>query len=104
MNTLHATIKTFQELVLDNPIPVVVDFSAKWCGPCRAMSPVVENLAGKLAGQVAFVKIDIDESPELVEAFGVRSIPHLMLFSSGKIVDEHVGAMGLGALEVFATQ
>lgn len=104
MHTLHADTATFQEVVLDSPTPVVVDFSATWCGPCRAMAPVIENLAGKLAGKVAFVKVDVDENPELVERYGLRGVPHLMLVQNGKVVDEHTGALSLAALEVFANQ
>ena len=72
---------------------VIVDFWAEWCGPCKALSPLVDELASELSGKVKVVKVNIDESPEAPSKYGVRGIPTLMLFKGGKVVDTRVGGM-----------
>jgi thioredoxin 2 len=88
----------FQSGVAASPLPVVADFWAPWCGPCRMVAPAVEKLAGDLAGKVKFVKINTDEQPELQARFGVRSIPTLVLFENGRESDRIVGARPAPAL------
>ncbi len=79
----------------------VIDFWATWCGPCRMMAPAFEAVAGKLAGQAAFFKVNIDEAPELAERFGVMSIPTLLVLRGGQPVDSSVGARSEAALEAY---
>ena len=82
-----------------NPNPSVVDFWAEWCAPCRVMHPVIERLANKYAGKVAFGKLDVDESQVAASKYGIFSIPTFMIFKGGKVVDKVVGAVGEQGLE-----
>ncbi|MGI0047385.1 MAG: thioredoxin [Nitrosotalea sp.] len=84
--------KNWETEVMNSPIPVFVDFWAEWCGPCRMVGPVVEELAGEYAGKVNFVKVNVDESNELASRYNVFSIPTLALFSKGQVVAQQVGA------------
>ncbi len=82
----------FQEKVLGSDLPVLVDFWAPWCGPCRAIAPSVEELATEYAGKAKVFKIDVDQVGEVAQNYGVMSIPALLVFSGGKVVDKQVGA------------
>ena len=82
----------FQEKVLGSDIPVLVDFWAPWCGPCRAIAPAVEELATEYAGKAKVFKIDVDQVGEVAQNYGVMSIPALLVFKGGKVVDKQVGA------------
>lgn len=90
--------ETFASEVEQSALPVVVDFYAEWCGPCKVISPVLESLAGELSGKVKIVKVDIDEQQELAMRFGVQSIPNLLFFKNGEVVDQVVGFGGRDAL------
>jgi thioredoxin 2 len=89
---------TFAEVAEAAALPVVVDLWAPWCGPCRAVSPALEQLARELAGQLKLVKVNVDESPKLQERFGVRAIPTLLLLKHGQVADRMTGAAPLPAL------
>ena len=82
----------FQEKVLGSDLPVLVDFWAPWCGPCRAIAPAVEELATEYAGKAKVFKIDVDQVGEVAQNYGVMSIPALLVFKGGKVVDKQVGA------------
>jgi thioredoxin 1 len=82
----------FDRVVLDSPRPAVVDFTAAWCGPCRAIAPVIESLASDYADRVTVAKVDIDDNPRLAAQYGVRSVPTVMLFAGGDIKRVYVGA------------
>ena len=87
-----ASDSTFQAEVLDSELPVVVDIWATWCGPCMAIAPIFDQLAGEYAGRVKFVKIDANQNPEAVSAAGVTSIPTLGFYRSGERIDVLIGA------------
>lgn len=82
---------SFKETVLEAKVPYLVDFWAPWCGPCRAIAPVVEELAKEYAGQVGFAKVNVDENPKVATEYGIRSIPTLLLFKDGKPMKQVVG-------------
>jgi thioredoxin 1 len=84
---------TFKEDVLDSELPVLVDFWAPWCGPCRMVAPVVEEIAQQYEGKVKVVKLNTDDNPQVASQYGIRSIPTLMIFKGGQRVDMVVGAV-----------
>jgi thioredoxin 1 len=86
------TDSNFQEEVLDAGIPVLVDFWAPWCGPCRMIAPVIEELAADFDGRAVIGKIDVDDNPQTAMRFNVRSIPTLLFFKNGQVVDQLIGA------------
>jgi thioredoxin 1 len=87
------TDQNFQAEVLDSQIPVLVDFWAVWCGPCRAIAPTVEELAREYAGKVKVGKLDVDSNAGIAGKYGIRSIPTLLVFKGGKVVDQVIGAV-----------
>ena len=90
---LHVNDKNFAEEVLNADLPVLVDFWATWCGPCRSISPIIEELAKEFTGRVKVTKLNVDESPATPSQYGVRGIPTLILFKGGKILDQIIGAV-----------
>ncbi|MCX7800428.1 MAG: thioredoxin [Fimbriimonadales bacterium] len=89
---LAVTSAEFQSKVLDSPIPVLVDFWAEWCGPCRMIAPAIEELAKEYAGRAAVYKLDVDTNQDIAMKYQVMSIPTLLVFKGGKVVEQHVGA------------
>lgn len=90
---LHIEGNMFQEEVVRSKLPVVVDFYADWCGPCRIIAPVIEQLSKEYVGKVKFVKINTDDNQKLASQFGIMSIPTVMFFSHGKVEDIVIGAV-----------
>ena len=95
---VNVSDNSFEGEVLNAEGPVMVDFWAEWCGPCKAMSPLVDELAGEMGEKIKVVKINIDESPEAPSKYGVRGIPTFMIFKGGQVVDTRVGGMSKSAL------
>jgi thioredoxin 1 len=83
----------FDEVVIKSDKPVLVDFWAEWCGPCRMIAPMVEEIAGEFAGKAIVAKCDVDSSPGVATRFGIRNIPTILFFKEGKIADKQVGAV-----------
>jgi thioredoxin 1 len=95
--TLEITDANFEEII-NSDKPVLVDFWAEWCGPCKMIGPVVEELAGDYDGKAVIGKVNVDENPGVSAKFGIRSIPTLLVFKNGEIVDKQVGAVPKGVL------
>ena len=92
------TAQTFNKQIERNDVPVVVDFWAPWCGPCRAMAPVFERAAKELEPRARFAKVNVDEEPALASRYGVRGIPTLIVFDHGKVREQHAGLVDMNFL------
>ena len=90
---MHVTDSDFEQQILKSEVPVLVDFWAAWCGPCRTVGPVVEELAGEYQGKVKIAKLNVDDNKQTPQKYGVKGIPTLMLFKNGTVVDQVVGAV-----------
>ena len=100
-NIVYTTDASFDADVLKAELPVLVDFWAEWCGPCRMIGPILEDLAKEYAGRVNIVKVNVDDSSVSAATYGVRGIPTLLLFKNGELVETKVGALPKGQLAAF---
>ncbi len=100
----QVTDAEFDAVVLKSPIPVLVDFWAPWCGPCRALGPVIDELSGEFAGKVSIVKMNVDENPSTPGKFSIRAIPTLILFSKGQVLEQVTGAVSKASLKDLLNQ
>ena len=98
---VHVTDDSFEEEVLKSPDPVLVDYWAEWCGPCKMIAPVLDEIADEYAGRVKIAKLNIDENPNTPPRYGIRGIPTLMLFRGGEVEATKVGAVSKSQLTAF---
>ncbi|MFA5404812.1 MAG: thioredoxin [Ignavibacteria bacterium] len=98
MHPLEITDANFAQEVEQSDIPVLIDFWAVWCGPCRMIAPIVEELAGEYQGKAKIGKLDVDNNPGVATKFGIRSIPTILIFKGGKLADQIVGAVSKGVI------
>lgn len=98
MTTVKVDTSNFRAEVLDSAEPVVVDFWAEWCGPCKMIAPSLEEISTEMAGKIKVAKVNIDENPDIAAKYGVRSIPTLAMFKGGEVADIKVGASPKSAL------
>jgi thioredoxin 1 len=103
-NTLKVTARTFAAEVQNSAIPVLIDFYADWCGPCRMLAPTLDKLATEFSGRVKIVKVNVDEEPELAQQFRVSSIPQLSFVVNGRVVGQAAGLVGEAPLRRTLTQ
>ena len=97
----HVTEDTFEPSVLKSDVPVLVDYWAEWCGPCKALAPLLEDLAKDYGGKLKIAKVNVDENQEIPRKYGIRGIPTLMLFKNGNIEATKVGALSKSQLTAF---
>ncbi len=95
----HFTDENFNEEVLSSNIPVLVDFYADWCGPCKMLAPVIETLAGEYEGKVKIGKLNVDNAPDTAQKFGIMSIPTLLYFKNGELVNKSIGVVSKSEIE-----
>ena len=100
-NIKHVTDASFEPEVLKSDVPVLVDYWADWCGPCKAIAPVLEEVAKDYAGKLKVAKLNVDENQEVPKKYGIRGIPTLMLFKNGNIEAQKVGALSKSQLTAF---
>ncbi|MBI4949274.1 MAG: thioredoxin TrxA [Deltaproteobacteria bacterium] len=98
-NIINVTDSTFDSMVLKSEVPALVDFWASWCAPCRAIAPIVEEMATEYAGKIRVAKMNVDDNPATPGRYGVRGIPTLILFKGGKVIDQLVGAVPKGQIK-----
>ncbi|MDD3180770.1 MAG: thioredoxin [Opitutaceae bacterium] len=95
----HLTSDSFATTVPSSALPVLVDFWAPWCGPCKMIAPVLDELAGEMAGQLTIAKVNVDDSTDLAAQYGIRAIPTMLLFKGGQVVEQFVGMMDKASLK-----
>ena len=98
-NTVELTDDNFDQEVINSEVPVLVDFWAEWCAPCRAIAPAVEELAAQYQGQAKIGKLDVDHNQQVAMKFGIRSIPTLLIFKNGEVAEQIIGAVPKAQLE-----
>ena len=98
---VHVTDDSFESEVLQSPEPVLVDYWAEWCGPCKMIAPVLDEISGEYAGRVKIAKLNIDDNPNTPPRYGIRGIPTLMLFKGGEVEATKVGAVSKSQLTAF---
>ncbi len=104
MSEVILNSSNFEKEVINSDIPVLVDFWATWCGPCKMIAPIVAQLAVKYEGKVKVGKVDVDECPEIAESFNISSIPTLIMFKNGEVAGQRVGGANMAVLEALITE
>lgn len=99
MTVNHITDDSFEQAVVNAAVPVVVDYWAEWCAPCRQIAPALEEIAAEMEGRVTIAKMNVDENPQTPSKFGVRGIPTLMLFKGGEVASTKIGALPKGKIK-----
>ena len=90
---IHVTDADFEDIVVKSDVPVIVDFWAEWCGPCKMIGPIIEEMAGEFEEKAKMVKLDVDSNPQSAMNYGIRNIPTLLFFKNGEVADKQVGVV-----------
>lgn len=96
---LEITDQNFDSVVMNSDVPVLVDFWAPWCGPCKMLTPIIEEIAEEYEGKVVFGKLNIDDNPKVASVYGIVSIPTILFVKDGKVIDQHVGLLAKGPMK-----
>tara|TARA_B100000029_G_scaffold411037_1_gene413201 strand:- start:562 stop:882 length:321 start_codon:yes stop_codon:yes gene_type:complete len=104
MGITHTNDKDFEQDVIQSDIPVLIDFWAEWCGPCKMIGPVLEELSKEMDGKIKVVKVDVDQNNQTAIKFAVRSIPTLIIIKDGSVQGQHIGAASKGQIQEFINQ